>query len=375
MSQSLKISLAAAIGLSIASSLTTPSRLLGEEPALGPRHGVLLLRNGELVEGDVLLSGDRYDVGVAGGQIHIKRTEVEYVGQSTLDCYEQRKSHAEPGKVQENLELATWCLRQNLYEQAALALAEAVDADPLHPRIALLERQLKFALEQPAETPTKAARTDDAPSVRDLDRIAEGLPDGCVEAFTTSIQPMIMNHCSTAGCHGPQSPTPLKLLRISAGRAPSRRATQRNLYSVLSLVDRQHPDESPLLTIPTRPHGNVKSAIFSTRETNQYRQLVAWAYQVANQPLPEAIGAAAELPGPTARRVARRQQPHKIPRIANDSSPDGTETKAPAARKPPGQPATHAKGSDTAEVDAADEVDLFDPAVFNQRYHPADEPE
>ncbi len=143
MSQLLKISLAVAIGLSVSSPLS------GDESSLGPRHGVLLLRNGEMVEGDVLLSGDRYDVGVAGGQIHIKRSEVEYFGRSVIDCYEQRRSHAEPGKVQENLELAEWCLRQQLYEQAALALADAVDADPQHPRIALLERRLKFALEQP----------------------------------------------------------------------------------------------------------------------------------------------------------------------------------------------------------------------------------
>ncbi len=180
---------------------------------------------------------------------------------------------------------------------------------------------------------------DDAPSIGDLNRITEGLPDGCVEAFTTSIQPMLMNHCSTAGCHGPQSPTPLKLLRISAGRAPSRRATQRKrtwCCPALRSIAKRSPDDSLLLTIPTRPHGNVKSAIFSTRETNQYRQLVAWAYQVANQPMPEGMGATSELPGPTARRVARRQQSHKGPRVANDSSPDGTETKAPAAcARPP----------------------------------------
>jgi hypothetical protein len=277
--------------------------------------------------------------------------------------------------VQENLELAEWCLRQRLYEQAALALAGAVDADPQHPRIALLERRLKFALEQPAEAPTKTAPASDAPSIRDLERTADALPPGCVEAFTTSIQPMLMNHCSTAGCHGSQSETPLQLMRVSAGRAPSRRATQRNLYSVLSLVDRERPGESPLLTIPTHPHGSVKSPIFSSRETNQYRQLVAWAYQVAGQSLPEGVGVISELPGPTARRVARRQQSHKGPRVATDSSPDGPDAKPAAARKPAGQPASRSKASETAEVDTTDEVDPFDPAVFNQRYHPTDKPE
>ena len=113
MSQYLKILLALGLGLSLAAQLP------GDELALGPQPGVLLLRNGRLVEGEILLAGDRYDVSVAGGQIHIKRSEVEYFGRSVLDCYQRRRMQVEPGKVQESLELADWCLRLGLYEQAA----------------------------------------------------------------------------------------------------------------------------------------------------------------------------------------------------------------------------------------------------------------
>ena len=47
-----------------------------EEPVLGPRQGVLLLRNGELIEGKITEAGDRYDVAVEDGEIRIKRSEV-----------------------------------------------------------------------------------------------------------------------------------------------------------------------------------------------------------------------------------------------------------------------------------------------------------
>ncbi len=53
---------------------------------------MLLLRNGELIEGEITLAGDRYDVTVPSGQMHIRRSEVQFVGRSMLECYEQRKS-------------------------------------------------------------------------------------------------------------------------------------------------------------------------------------------------------------------------------------------------------------------------------------------
>ncbi len=176
-----------------------------DDSPFGPQPGVLLLRNGEVIEGAIVLAGDRYDVTVPSGQMHIRRSEVQFVGRSMLECYARRKNLVSIDKVQDHMELADWCLRHRLYDQAALALADAVATDASHPRIALLERRLKLELEQQA--PGEAASKEDeaaGPSSRDLDRMVQGLPAGTVEAFTSTIQPMLLNHCSTAGCHGPQ---------------------------------------------------------------------------------------------------------------------------------------------------------------------------
>ncbi len=141
------------------------------------------------------------------------------------------------------------------------------------------------------------------------------------------------------------------------------------------MVDRERPGESPLLIIPTRPHGNVKSAIFTTRETNQYKQLVAWAYQVANQPLPDGIGTASELASPNSRRAAKRQSSHKTPRAVANPSPESQPGTTAAVRRPPGPSSGRAGDDPTAETSASDDVDPFDPAVFNRRYHPAGDEE
>jgi hypothetical protein len=371
---SLALVCAAVIGLSIARAAETP---------FGPQRGVLLLRNGELIEGEITLSGDRYDVAVSSGQMHIRRADVEFVGRTVLECYQRRRALVSVDKVQEHLELAEWCMRHHLYDETALALADAVGTDASHPRIGLLERRLKFELEREPATPAKSKEAETGPSSRDLDRLVQGLPRGSVEMFADTIQPMLLNHCSTAGCHGPQGTASLRLLRIPGGKAPSRRATQRNLYAVLSAVDHNQPGQSPLLLAPMRPHGQAKSAVFTTRETLQYQQLVRWVHQVSNQPTPTTSAALLSDPH-YARSVARQQKTSKSA-ARKDSKPQEPDSVRPGVSHLANQRSWPAFGKEKAdeplpeskplnwdetEEDTsppADE-DAFDPGKFNERY-------
>src|SRR5207248_1388077 len=136
------------------------------------------------------------------------------------------------GKVQEHLDLAEWCLRQGLLHDAAAELRDAIAADPTHPKIALVERRLRLAAERPNAGKPSSAPPTGTPSPDELDRMARGMPSGTLETFTSAIQPLLLNHCSTAACHGPQSTTKFRLLRVPVDRVASRRSTQRNLYAV-----------------------------------------------------------------------------------------------------------------------------------------------
>jgi hypothetical protein len=358
-----------------------------DDPPLGPQRGVLLLRNGELIEGDVTLSGDRYDVVVPSGEIHVRRSDVQFVGRTLLDCYDRRKAMVSVDKVHDHLELAEWCLRHRLYDQTALALADAVNTDATHPRIGLLERRLKFELDQQSQATRGKSTQSELPSARDLDRMVQGLPPGAVETFTSTIQPMLLNHCSTAGCHGPQGNASLRLLRVPTGQAPSRRATQRNLYAVLSAIDQNHPGDSPLLSAPTRAHGQAKSAVFTTREALQYRQLLTWVYTVSNQQAP--VANATSLGEPRISRSAARRRAAQLAKRDTDPPAESSGSSEPAepdtvrtgfkhlANQGAGRPkddATDSKAADAkpanpwAEKTEPAESDAFDPQSFNDRY-------
>jgi hypothetical protein len=346
-----------------------------DDTPFGPQPGVLLLRNGELIEGEITLAGDRYDVTVPSGQMHIRRSEVQFVGHTILECYQRRKGLVSIDKVQDHMELAEWCLRHHLYEQAALALADAVATDSSHPRIGLLERRLKLELEQQKLAGTHVKEPEsEQPSSRDLDRMVRGLPAGTVEVFADTIQPMLLNHCSTAGCHGPQGTAALRLLRDGSGKAPSRRATQRNLYSVLSAVDQDHPAQSPLLLAPMHPHGQAKSAVFTTREALQYQQLVHWVYSLSNHRGPD-FGSA-DSGTPHSSRAALRHRPAKVAARPETKTAEPGTIRAGFSllANQAGSAASDDKPADEAGKETAKESkpeaesDPFDPQAFNDRY-------
>ncbi len=262
-----------------------------------------------------------YIIDFSDGQIRVKPADVDLVCNSLDEGYQRKRAAMATGDAHDHLELAQWCLRHDLLGPAAAELADAKTADPNDPMISALDHRLKMALEPPSATAT--SKSIPGPSNDELDRMIRGLPRGAIESFTQSVQPVLMNHCATAGCHGPQSETGLRLFRIPTSKTASRRITQRNLYSALSFVDRENPAASRLLTVPSGPHGTAKIAIFNEHQAAQYRRLVEWTSQLAGQAsnaevpatlnpmfLPPATnGAAGQMPPQMLSQEVRRAHP------------------------------------------------------------------
>ena len=143
--------------------------------------------------------------------------DVDLVCTSLEDGYRRKRAAIQVGNVHHHLELAQWCLRHGLLGPAAAELADATVAEPNNPMIDVLHHRLKMALEPPP-APETAGKSTSGPSNEELDRMVRSLPHGAVETFTQSVQPVLMNHCATGGCHGPQSDTGLRLFRVPTGK-------------------------------------------------------------------------------------------------------------------------------------------------------------
>ena len=311
---------------------TGPLRAVeADRPPAPDAEQFLLLRNGEVISGRIERLGDHYDVTQRDGEIHVRAGEVEAVCKDLDACYQIRRSRVSNGSAADYIALADWCLRRRMLEQAQASLAEATAADPTHPKLALLRRRLELVESDPPSRAPAGERNDDHASPEELDRASRSLPPRSMELFTNSIQPLLLNHCATAGCHGPQSPSAFHLMRLPSNRAASRRSTQRNLVATLSIVDREHPAASRLLTAPAGPHGTTTSAIFAGRKSHQYLQLVEWVSLVSGQEIESLIADAADTP------------PAPLPAAARPAKPIA----ATGAEKRP------ARGSAAAERDSA----------------------
>jgi hypothetical protein len=327
---------------------------------------MLVLKNGEVLEGRITPADGVYVIDLPDGQIRVKPGDVEMVCRDLEDGYRRKRAAIQPGNVHHHLELAQWCLHHNLLGPAAVELAVATVADPRNPMTAVLQRRLKMALEPSTPAAPRSAAAA-GPSNEELDRMVRGLPPKAVETFTQSVQPVLLNECTGSGCHGPQSDGAMRLVRIPAGRPATRRVTQRNLYSALKYVDRDNPSASRLLSAASRPHGTVQHAIFDEHQASQYRRLAEWVGQVAEQPTPESPATVT----PAARTApAGAWDLETRPRALSQEARKGQPLPGRAGR-PPGK---NAADHQSAPPPTGQPADPFDPEVFNRRYGPEKKP-
>jgi hypothetical protein len=342
-----------------------------------PQQGLLLLRNGEVVEGKITPTGDRFHVQLPSGEVWVRAADVEIHCRSLEEGYWLKRSVKPLGTVHGHLDLAQWCIQQGLFGHAADELREALSIEPQHPRIDLLERRLKLAQQRTPKPKAAETSLPPTPSADELDRLVRGMPPGTVETFTSSIQPLLLNSCTSAGCHGPAAEKDPRWVRVSLGRTTSRRLTQRNLHTTLTLINREKPLESPLLTIPVQPHALSKTAVFTDAQASGYRQLVAWVQQVS-QGAQIVQPAMVSHPKPLLQNmppagVQRASFEAPLPAGAPlpETTPDEIEEPTPSQiRVGPGAIPPRSTPQRGQTPTGFQPKDAFDPAIFNRRFFP-----
>jgi hypothetical protein len=329
----------------------------GQTP-LAPQSGVLVLRNGHVLHGDVTRAGDYYIVSQGeGSELRLKSDDVELFCGSLDEAYEFKVRHLSGISAKPHLELAKWCMRNGMYDRCSEQIAAAMQAEPDNRDVKELETRLKLIVDSPPEpTPAKAAPTVAAD---ELERALRDLPRGSVEKFGTNVQPILLNRCGLNKCHGPNTESQFRLLRPPPGQIVSRRYTQRNLYATLRYLDASNPEASPLVALPQQRHGNSLSAVFDKHSASQLAELVAWAKITVT---PSAIMASSHP-----QTIAPPETTLSQPASGNGSAPSspGHESSVRVMRPPLEQPTAT---SDAATKQAAPR-DRFDADIFNRRYH------
>ena len=337
-------------------------------PPSSPEQGVLLLRNGHTIEGKISRVGDLYYVALPNGEIRVRAGDVDFACRDLEDGYRKKRAAIQSGDVYDHLRLAQWCLRHELLGHAGRELADALAAQPDHPMIAVLERRLKLALERPKKPPHDDAPTEHTSLPEDLERLVRGMPPGTVETFAQTIQPLLVNHCTAAACHGPGATAEFRLLRLPIDRPPSRLTTQRNLHATLQWIDQEQPAASRLLAAPIRPHGTAQTAVFTSRQLGQYQRIVDWVHQVAARPASKAPATVTPQQKPPVRAMPAESAGFLFAEPAASPAVDQRPAAEPTVGDPFGKTfPRHPEEPGTPYVP----IDPFDPEIFNRRYFPA----
>jgi hypothetical protein len=332
---------------------------------LTPHAGLLVLRNGQVLEGNVTRAGDYYVVTLGKtGEIRMPASDVEAVCGSLEEAYEFKLAHPAGSGARAHMELAEWCLRHRLHGHCGEQIAVARRLDPESPGLALLERRLKLAQEAPPPRAPRAPAKSTVVGAEELEKTIRALPEGSVEKFTAIVQPILFNRCGANQCHGPNAKSDFSLFKPPSGQLASRRFTQRNLHATLQQLDRSQPEASPLLTMPQTPHGSALTAVFDKQSIGQLEELTAWVK------LTLAVPTMPTAPPTIAESETTLSQPAATPPGVAPAAPtaDAAADSAPSAA-PPGSVKALRPALDTSAGGFLPR-DRYDAEIFNRKYLP-----
>ena len=334
-------------------------------------EGILVMRTGAVIRGMILRSGGIYDVQTANGKMAVPETLVKLQAENLTAAYEKLHDGAVAQlSANAHVLLANWCLTNQLHSEARTELQAALKLEPDRDDARRLLRNAEEA-QQAGAAPVDAVGAHDDPlqTVRQAPAPADdavslgGLAREHALQFARRIQPLLVNNCTSAGCHGRDSPTGFRLYKVRPGKDANRHAAERNLAEVLEWIDVKKPRSSRLLTAPRGNHGRRGRAIFvGSRGDEQLAELEKWVLAVAAE---------------EADRGRRDGGDGRRKKTGGQFSAAGDEQKVPAGRSgagsrdavPVARPFPTASPADPGSSQPPlppGRGDPFDPAVFNQ---------
>ena len=334
-----------------------------------PVEGILVMRTGAVVSGKIVRLNELYQVIGPYGDMQVPVELVKLRCADLQEAYtklhETAKSHH---SANAQITLARWCLTHHLDSQARQELQEALLLEPDRDDAKRLLRDADDSLKStrkkdspgdvaaPIQTPrSKSAVVDESVTLGGLSR-EQALQ------FTRRIQPLLVNTCSSAGCHSRDSQNGFRLQNVSPGKNANRNATERNLAQVLEHIDIKKPQASSLLTTPGRHHGrNGRSVFAGQRGDEQFAELEKWVMAVAGDEMQRAGHNAGRKSG--AATVSERGS--RTAAGARSAAATGKQTGRQLSNADPfaQQPAEAAKGQTPVPPVTGDP---FDPSGFNR---------
>jgi|GEM_PF-5366397 len=260
-------------------SSTTIVMLLMLCLAVDAGERVVLLRNGNLIRGDAAKQLD--DVVVVRTKQSVLRipvSEVDYVADSIDVIYRRKsKSAKRPSQIES---LVTWCLQQGLVGEAQTELQRLRKAAPAHPSLKSLQRSLTRRQSNGQGNQSSTLLPGKSPLHPDTqyakDHIAS-LSSESLRGYARVVQPLLLNRCAIAGCHGKAPKSKYQMLGRGHS-AVAQNLTHRNLGATLRQIDA--PAKQSLLWVSaSQLHGGMTRPL----KQDEANRLLFWIHRASQE--------------------------------------------------------------------------------------------
>ena len=339
---------------------------------------VLILTNDSALVGKIEAREGYYEVRTSSGFSQIPASRVRKHCRSLLEAYEDMSQRVNRKDPLDQLRIARWCARYGLEEQAR---AEAERVLAIQPRNLEALRLAGKGMEASSSSPeTRPVSRNEAPS---LQPVEHNYTPETLRSFVQRVQPLLFNSCATGACHGSGRGLAFELQKPPSSGLLQPALTRHNLAQTLRLVDRDDPSNSELLRKALEAHGGKNKPPLAGKDVPAYQTLEAWVLSTSparsNQPLsgeivtvggrasPNAVGPALEEP------TERPKLPSALEdKFATLPSSEPKTTSGTESERKPGEPAPGPQPLPAAGpvAPARAPSDPFDPAAFNEVYHP-----
>ena len=299
---------------------------------------LIVLQDGRVIDGKITYSDAQggYFVEQPAGNIVLPSEMVRFTATSMDEAYLQMKKAYPNDTVSNHLSLARWCITWKLYERAAEEIELTRQIDPENHEAGELVLQIKVVTDLAARSAKAIAIVNtpqpaSAPVEVEAADTPAGISNELFKDYNVRVQPLLMNKCASAGCHGPQAQNNFRLTHVRGNRGGHRQDIEKNIEAIARYIDAARPANSPLLTVPMNGHGRGGRNLFGgPRDEKSYQMLRDWVTRMARAKAGKAVQSA-ELPV----QPPETDEQGKLKSLLQQAAPDA-----------------------------------FDPATFNRKYHP-----
>jgi hypothetical protein len=352
-------------------SVVSLSNIHGQLPTIKPGKGCVLLKHGDVLQGELSPLGSQVSVRLdADNQVYIPIRQVEYTAGSLEEIYKYRVSKMGRLGTGEHYQLVLWCLKQKMNDQAIWhweELKREIPDDPLVKRLAfqikesvlqepwakeLIQQQVQFqqqsqssgvvtaggvsartpnlsgvssevsqasSLQKTAPqqipsqratsqstNPTLSAKTDqnssavttanrseqpqsirlpsDAQAIGNTNRspgiaYAPEFSEEGTRNFRAHVQPILIQKCSQAGCHGVQAKNPLTIYRPT--EASVRKTAEANIEALRAYIDHTDPMKTRFMRAAMQAHGQQSAPSLGDSDKEAREKIKNWLIGVA----------------------------------------------------------------------------------------------